>query len=91
MIDNSGFDIRIKSSDKATFILSKKKLEDLKVSYIEDGFDGVLLIPAIKDLQKEEYNLKYFSENQMSITTKEFIERRVANRIRELKIDESAH
>lgn len=89
VIDNSGYEIRIKSSEKANFVPSKTPLEELKKSYSEDGFDGILFIPPISNLQKNDFNLKYFSENQMSITTKEFIERRVARRIRELKIDES--
>ena len=89
VIDESGFDIRIKSSEKANFIPSNATLEELKSNYREEGFDGILYIPEITNLSRKDYNIKYFSENQISITTKEFIERRVANRIRELKIEKS--
>lgn len=89
VIDDSGYEIRIKSSEKANFVASTTSLDQLKVTYEKDGFDGILYIPKINNLEKNDFNLKYYSENQMSITTKEFIERRVAGRIRELKIDES--
>lgn len=89
VIDDSGFEIRIKSSDKANFVPSNKPLDELKSSYSTEGFDGILYIPEINNLSKKDYSIKYFSENQMSITTKEFIERRVASRIRELKIEKS--
>jgi ABC-2 type transport system permease protein len=89
VIDDSGFEIRIKSSDKANFVPSNKPLDELKTSYVDEGFNGILYIPEINNLSKKDYSIKYFSENQMSITTKEFIERRVASRIRELKIEKS--
>ena len=89
VIDDSGFEIRIKSSDKANFVPSNKALDELKSSYSTEGFDGILYIPEINNLSKKDYSIKYFSENQMSITTKEFIERRLASQIRELKIEKS--
>lgn len=85
--DDSGiFNRPIADSRKAKFKFSKKSLDELRKSYKEDDFDGVLYIPAFKNLNNK-LNIQYYSEQQIPITDKEFIERRIARRIRDHKME----
>lgn len=87
--DESGiFTSPIADSDKAKFIFSKKSLDELRKTYKEDNFDGVLHIPAFKNLNNELY-VQYYSEQQIGLTDKAFIERRIARRISDHKMKEA--
>jgi len=91
VIDDSGiFTGSIDSNERVNFALESAALEDLKTTYKEKGYDGVLYIPSFENLDKK-MNIVYYSEGQLSLSTKEFIERKVAGRIEDYKIAASGH
>lgn len=89
IVNESGLEFRLKDTKKVNFDFQKKSLDELKSTYKDAGYAGVLYLPAIKDLQKQDVTVKYYSEEQISIGTKEFIENELADKIREVKIDSS--
>ncbi|MFT5832732.1 MAG: ABC-2 type transport system permease protein [Cognaticolwellia sp.] len=89
VINESGLEFKLKDTKKVYFDFTETPLDELKLSYQEDGYTGVLYLPEIKDLQKQDVRVTYFSEDQISIGTKEFIQREIADKIREIKIDNS--
>ena len=80
----------IKDTERASFQMVDDPLETLKQNFSERGFDGIVYIPALPDLSNE-VRVQFFSDKQLSLTTKEFIERQLARRIRDYKIDQSGY
>jgi ABC-2 type transport system permease protein len=89
IVNESGIELKLKDTKKVNFTFSKSNLEKTKKTYKDNGYMGVLYLPEIKDLQKQDIRVKYFSEEQISIGTKEFIQNELADKIREVKIDDS--
>jgi ABC-2 type transport system permease protein len=89
IVNDSGVELKLKDTKKVNFTFSKSTLDETKNSYKEDGYMGVLYLPEMKDLQKQDIRVKYFSEEQISIGIKEFIQDELADKIREVKIDSS--
>ena len=55
--DDSGIFTRpIADSKKAKFKFSEKSLDELRKTYQKDNFDGVLYIPAFKNLNNNRFN-----------------------------------
>lgn len=89
VVNDSGLEIILKDTDKVYFDIKNQSLDELKKSYQEEGYDGVLFLPKVNSLKQTELRVRYFSEEQISIPTKEFIQRELAAKIREIKIDSS--
>lgn len=89
VVNDSGLEIILKDTDKVYFDIKNQSLDELKKSYQEEGYDGVLFLPKVISLKQTELRVRYFSEEQISIPTKEFIQRELAAKIREIKIDSS--
>ena len=89
VINDSGLEIKLKDTEKLYFDVANESLDDLKRTYQKKGYNGVLYLPKVKNLKQTEVRVKYYSEDQISITTKEFIQRELADKIREIKIDSS--
>ena len=86
--DDSGIFTRpIADSKRAKFKFSTESLEDLRKTYKDEKFDGVLYIPPFKNLNNE-LPIQYFSDQQIPITDKAFIESRIERRIRDYKMTE---
>ena len=73
------------SNSKTVFINRKEDLDELKENYKDDDFDGVLYIPAVKNINND-LHVQYFSEKQLSLITKETIEGKLARQLRRYKI-----
>jgi len=93
--DDSGIFLEktIKDSDRAKFIMSKEPLDSLIANYEEMNFDGVLHVPDFGErLDKDkELEVNYYSDGQLGIVTKMFIESRMAKRIKDHKITQSGY
>jgi ABC-2 type transport system permease protein len=89
VVNDSGLELKLKDTKKVYFDFTNEELEKLKLNYEEAGYAGVLYLPKVKNLKQQTVEVKYFSENQISIGTKEFIKKELANKIREIKIDSS--
>ncbi len=76
--DDSGiFQLPKDTSERVVFELKTEPLEALKSSYRQQRYDGVLYIPAYRGTG-EGMSIQYFSEGQLSLGTKSYIENRVA-------------
>ncbi len=82
----------IKNSKSVKLFLKNEPLEDLRKSYKENKYDGVLHIPdAANKIENKNLQITYYSEDKLGIVSKEFIERTIRDRIRDFKIDESGY
>lgn len=89
--DDSGLITKaIKDSERVKFKVLTTDLETLKKTYKEDGFDGIVYVPHFKTLNKE-LHITFFSDKQLSLTSKEFVERQIAKKIREYKVETSGY
>lgn len=88
-VNDSGLEIKLKDTKKVYFATPTKSLDALKKSYQDDGYSGVLYLPKVDNLKQTEVRVIYFSEDQISIGTKEFVKRELGDKIREIKIDSS--
>jgi ABC-2 type transport system permease protein len=64
-----------------------KTLDQLKAEVTGEQIDGVLLIPAMGNLQQKELTVFYYSDNKLAPEKSELIERRIAGKVRDFKID----
>ncbi|MCB0522123.1 MAG: ABC transporter permease [Lewinellaceae bacterium] len=79
--DDSGvFALPKDTSGRVVFDVKNESLEALKSSYKQQRYDGVLYIPALAGTGQG-MNIQYFSEGQLSLGTKSYIENRVAESI----------
>jgi ABC-2 type transport system permease protein len=65
----------------------EKTLEMLKMEAKEKKIDGVLRIPALTTLQTKDITTFYYSDEKLAPEKSDKIERRIASKIREFKID----
>ena len=88
VIDASGYVLAnggLENTKDVSFEASTRSLEDAQRQYAEDGFDGLLYIPAV-DLGERDYTVEYYSDGQLGLITKNRIERRVADAVRNAKV-----
>lgn len=64
-----------------------KTLEALKTEVSEGAIDGVLRIPPLATLQQKDLTIFYYSDAKLALEKSELIERRVAQKVRDFKID----
>lgn len=64
-----------------------KTLEQLKNEVLDKKIDGVLRIPALGNLQQKELTIFYYSDKKLAPEKSELIERRIAGKVRDFKID----
>ncbi len=84
--DDSGIFTRpIADSKRAKFKFLNDDLAELRKNYKDEAYDGVLYIPPFKNLNNE-LKIQFFSDQQISVASKEFIEGRIARRIRDHKM-----
>ncbi len=70
--------------------LVNTSLEELKRTYEDSGYDGVLYIPAFENLD-DELAVQYFSSSQLTLSTQAFLERRIEDVVRNYKIENSGY
>jgi len=72
-----------------TFNYTDKAVSDVEQSYIDDGYDIFVDIPAITDWAQKDYQVSYYAKDKLSLTTIESLERKISSSIRAFKIDKS--
>ena len=88
LIDESGYVTAnggLENTKEVTFESSTRPLATAQQSYADDGFDGLLYIPKI-GLDAKDYTVEYYSDGQLGLITKDRIEDRVADAIRNAKV-----
>ncbi|MEM7101661.1 MAG: ABC transporter permease [Bacteroidota bacterium] len=89
--DDTGVVKVIKDSPSVKFkVMNDVDLEDLRKTYQDKDFDGILYIPEYgENLMKEDFKATYYSEQQLGIMTKEMVQNQLERKFREHKIDQS--
>ncbi len=64
-----------------------KTLEQLKTEVTEKKLNGVLRIPALGNFKQKEHTIFYYSDDKLAPEKSKLIEKRIAQKIREFKMD----
>ncbi|GAB4493504.1 MAG: ABC transporter permease [Saprospiraceae bacterium] len=88
VLDEGGMVKQIPDDKGIRFIPSGgKNLEQLKAEVSEKKLDGVLQIPPLGSFQKKEHTIFFYSDAKLAPEKSNVIERKIAKKIREYKID----
>lgn len=88
VVDEGGVlsEANIANERNLIFTREKRSVEELRAIFPQTGYDGILLIPEIKNLYAKSYTVYYYSEGKPSPDIESKIKSKVADRIREYKI-----
>ncbi|MBL7827063.1 MAG: ABC transporter permease [Saprospiraceae bacterium] len=64
-----------------------KTLEELKEEVKQNQIDGVLRVPPLANFKQKEHTVFYYSEDKLAPDKSNLIERRIAGKIKEFKMD----
>lgn len=88
VLDEAGMVKQLPDDKGVRFIpAGGKTLDQLKAEVKEKQLDGVLRIPPLGNFQKKEHTVFYYSDGKLAPEKSSVIERKVAKKIREFKID----
>ncbi len=88
LVDEAGMVGQLPDSKGVRFIAAgDKTLEQLKAEVKDNQLDGVLRIPRLGTFQKKEHTVFYYSNEKLAPEKSSVIERKVADKIRDFKID----
>ncbi len=89
--DESGiFEQSAPENGRINYTFSQKDVEDLKRTYQEDGYNMLLVIPPVDELDQRTFNGMYYSPDKPSLSALESIEGKIARAFREAKIRQYA-
>jgi ABC-2 type transport system permease protein len=70
-----------------SFNYPKKSLEELKLTFVEDGYKGILYIPEQSlDSSTSTFNVHYYSNDDISISIQETIKKTISKHARKIKM-----
>ncbi len=72
---------------KVYFQFPKEELKVLIDNYENNNFDGILHVPALKDMNTKKHTIYFYSDKQMSLDVSNVIQRRVRKSIKDYKIE----
>lgn len=77
----------IKDDQNLYFFFENQPLDSLRANFEDFDYDGILLIPPVKDLLSTNHTIYYYSDNQPTLDIETFIIQRIGNSLRDYKID----
>jgi len=88
VIDEAGILAEGNISNERNLVFAKetRPLEELRENFETSGYDGILVVPEIKNLYAKSYTVFYYSKKNPSPDIETQIKVKMANRIREYKI-----
>jgi len=66
---------------------SDKTLDQLKSEVLEGNYNGVLQVPALGSLKQKDLTVFYYSDDKLAPEKRQYIERRISDKVRDFKID----
>ena len=75
----------LRSNDEVNFTPTDQPWSEVLASY-EDDYEGALYIPPVSNLDRGDFDVQYYSNKQLSLGNRSYIERRVADAIRDRKV-----
>ena len=79
-------DANFKQTKSLHFTKSKKGLEELKQLTLQEKYDGILLLPELKNVKDKTAQLTYFSESQLALDARMTMENTAKRFIRDHKV-----
>lgn len=64
-----------------------KTLDQLKTEVLDGKYSGALLVPALSNLKQKNLTVYYYSDDKLAPEKRQVIEKRIANKVRDFKID----
>ncbi len=77
----------LKDESNLYFNFPNQDLDALKADFDNSEFDGILVIPAMKDMLSKRHLIYYYSDEQLSLDIEMLLRSRIADAIRDYKID----
>ncbi|MCS6930225.1 MAG: ABC transporter permease [Saprospiraceae bacterium] len=68
-------------------LVPDKSLDELKQAVKDNIYNGILRIPPLKNLHQRSVTIYYYSDEKLAPERRELIENRIAQKIRDFKID----
>ena len=81
------FDGTIKDEKNLYFKFEDRDLESLRRQFDELDYDGVLVIPEIKNLMSQKHTIYYYAKKQPTLDIESLIRDRVSDQLRDHKIE----
>ena len=78
----------LRSNEEVNFTPTDQPWSEVLTSY-ESDYEGALYIPPVTNLNRGEFDVQYYSNKQLSLGNRSYIERRVADAIRDRKVIEA--
>lgn len=78
------------NSKQYVYSLTPKPINEIKKSYIEDGYDILLHVPAYKDSTAKTHQLNYYSKEKLSFSQIDNLEKDVEKVFKQYKLDHSS-
>lgn len=75
------------ANDKIRFIYPNNTFEKVRDNFDNEGYDGILVIPEMKNLSSNRHIVYFYANDQMSLEVKLNIENKLSSSIRDFKID----
>ncbi|MBK7935632.1 MAG: hypothetical protein IPJ82_00415 [Lewinellaceae bacterium] len=88
VLDEAGMVKQLPDEKGVRYLASgNKSLDQLKTEVTEQKIDGILRIPPLGNFQKKDHTVFYYSDKKLAPEKSMAIERKIAGRIRDFKID----
>ena len=88
VIDESNLlDQKLPDAKTLYFHFEKASLPELITSYEEKQYDGILVLPPLRNIHDRSYEMKYYSKDQLSLDEVSKVEKKIGNQLREYKIE----
>lgn len=81
------FDGKIKDENNLFFKFVNTELDVIKDNFDEMDYNGILVIPELKDLLKKDFKVYYYSDEKLTLDMEPIFLSRIRDRVREFKID----
>lgn len=88
VLDEAGMIKQIPDERGVRFVpAGNKNLDQLKQEVMERKIDGVLRVPPLSNFKQADHTVYYYAEDKLAPEKSELIERRLATKIRDFKMD----
>jgi ABC-2 type transport system permease protein len=76
----------ISNEPNLEFVMEDQSLDSLRTNFSKNDYDGILLIPPIKNLYAQSFTIFYYSDKNPSLDTETKLRSKVTQRVRDYKI-----
>ena len=86
ILDKAGILKSISDESNLIFKFEDASLEEMKKTYVEKNYDGIMVIPPMKNIQDTRLTVFYYSDDPLGLDIRIMVERKLQKSIRKYKI-----